>query len=69
MMARILPKNPDLETLEEVHNTWHIENWRKMDRKSHGPIFNCGGSPWWVAVLSLDHFRRRMRGNKKGTNF
>ncbi|EPS34506.1 hypothetical protein PDE_09470 [Penicillium oxalicum 114-2] len=48
MMARVLPQNPDLETLEEVHNTWHIENWRKMDRKSHGPTFKCGGSPWRI---------------------
>ncbi|KAJ5381415.1 Ubiquitin carboxyl-terminal hydrolase 21 [Penicillium cataractarum] len=48
MMARVLPKNPDLETLEEVYNTWHIENWRKMDRKSHGPIFKCGGSSWRI---------------------
>jgi hypothetical protein len=56
MMARVLPKNPDLETLEEVHNTWHIENWRKMDKKSHGPAFKCGGSPWWVAVRSSDHW-------------
>ncbi|KAF7712240.1 Ubiquitin carboxyl-terminal hydrolase [Penicillium ucsense] len=48
MMARVLPQNPDLETLDEVHHTWHIENWRKMDRKSHGPTFKCGGSPWRI---------------------
>ncbi|OOQ85624.1 putative ubiquitin C-terminal hydrolase (HAUSP) [Penicillium brasilianum] len=48
MMARVLPKNPDLETLEEVHNTWHIQNWRKMDKKSHGPVFKCGGSSWRI---------------------
>ena len=24
MMAKVLPKNPDLETLDEVHNTWHL---------------------------------------------
>jgi len=48
MMERVLPKNPDLETEEETHHTWHIENWRKLDRKVHGPVFKCGGYPWWV---------------------
>lgn len=48
MMERVLPKNPDLETEEETYHTWHIENWRKLDRKLHGPVFKCGGYPWWV---------------------
>jgi len=53
MMAKILPKNPDLETEAEVYNTWRLSDWRKMDRKSHGPIFQCGGSPWSVYEVSL----------------
>ncbi|KAJ6146967.1 hypothetical protein N7497_008949 [Penicillium chrysogenum] len=48
MMAKVLPQNPDLETLDEVYNSWHLSEWRKMDRKSHGPIFRCGGSPWRI---------------------
>jgi ubiquitin carboxyl-terminal hydrolase 7 len=48
MMERVLPKTPDLETEEETYHSWHIENWRKLDRKLHGPVFKCGGSPWWV---------------------
>ncbi|KAF9887303.1 hypothetical protein FE257_010298 [Aspergillus nanangensis] len=48
MMARILPKDPDLETEAEAHFTWHIEDWRKMGRKEHGPTFECGGFPWRV---------------------
>lgn len=46
MMARVLPKNPDLETEGETYNTWHIQDWRKQERKIHGPAFKCGGSPW-----------------------
>lgn len=46
MMARILPKDPELETLDETHHTWHVKNWRTLDRKEHGPAFQCGGSPW-----------------------
>jgi ubiquitin carboxyl-terminal hydrolase 7 len=52
MMARVLPKNTDLETQDEVYNTWRLSDWRKMEKKSHGPIFQCGGSPWWVLEIS-----------------
>jgi ubiquitin carboxyl-terminal hydrolase 7 len=52
MMAKVLPVNPDLETLDECYNSWHLKDWRKMERKSHGPIFQCGGSPWWVHEIS-----------------
>ncbi|KAJ5104666.1 hypothetical protein NUU61_002013 [Penicillium alfredii] len=48
MMARVLPKNPDLETEDETHHTWHIRDWRKLDRKLHGPAFKCGGFPWRI---------------------
>ncbi|KAJ5992556.1 ubiquitin C-terminal hydrolase [Penicillium sp. IBT 35674x] len=48
MMARVLPKPADLEAEDEVHHTWHIKDWRKSERKLHGPIFNCGGSPWRI---------------------
>jgi hypothetical protein len=46
MMARVLPKNPDHETVEEVYNTWHIRDWRKLEKKIHGPVFKSGGTPW-----------------------
>ncbi|KAK9546263.1 ubiquitin-specific protease ubp15 [Aspergillus fumigatus] len=48
MMARILPKDPDLETADEAYHTWHIQDWRKLKKKEHGPIFQCGGFPWRV---------------------
>ncbi|KAJ6022176.1 ubiquitin C-terminal hydrolase, partial [Penicillium herquei] len=48
MMARELPKNPEHETEEETFHTWHIKDWRKQDRKLHGPVFNCGGFPWRI---------------------
>jgi ubiquitin carboxyl-terminal hydrolase 7 len=37
-----------LEILDETHNTWHIQRWRSLDKKEHGPTFECGGSPWRV---------------------
>jgi len=48
MKARILPEIPDLEIEAEGHNTWCIENYRSLGKREHGPIFECGGFPWWV---------------------
>lgn len=57
MMARVLPKDPELETEAETYNTWHIKDWRKLKKKEHGPIFECGGAPWCVHQLGYIHFR------------
>lgn len=46
VMARVLPKDPDLETEDETWHTWNIQDWRKLKKKEHGPVFQCGGSPW-----------------------
>ena len=32
--------------LEDQVNTWHIQNWRNLQRKEHGPVFEAGGFPW-----------------------
>lgn len=37
---------PDLETLDESVSTWTISNWNDLEKKEHGPIFECGGFPW-----------------------
>lgn len=52
-MARVLPKDPELETEAEGYHTWHITDWRKLKRKEHGPVFEVGGSPWSVFVLVM----------------
>jgi ubiquitin carboxyl-terminal hydrolase 7 len=48
MMARVLPKDPELEVEAEAHHTWHITDWRRLKKKEHGPVFECGGAPWFV---------------------
>lgn len=53
MKALILPANPDLETEAESVSTWHIEDWRSLQRREHGPIMTCGGFPWYAVVLAL----------------
>lgn len=32
--------------LADAVHTWHIENWRSLPRREHGPIFEAGGFPW-----------------------
>ena len=48
MMSTHLPPNPDLETVDETHFTWEIDNWRQMSRKERGPVFHCAGQPWRI---------------------
>lgn len=52
MMARLLPKDPELETEDEAYHTWHVKDWRSMKQRDHGPTFQCGGFPWWVDYLA-----------------
>lgn len=49
--------------LEDVHNTWSIENWRAMGKREHGPIFQAGGYPWCVMVASQGLPHHRVRGH------
>ena len=48
MKVRIQNKLPDLEVEAETYSTWHIENYRQLNKKERGPIFQCGGYPWSV---------------------
>ena len=47
---RVLKELPDLEIEDEVIDTWAIENWRSLSRRTHGPVFMAGGHPWYVAL-------------------
>lgn len=48
MKAQVLIDIPDTEAEAEIYHTWHIEKWRQLQRREHGPVFECGGSPWRV---------------------
>lgn len=58
-MARVLPKDPELETEAETYHTWHITDWRKLKRKEHGPIFECAGFPWLVELSMGRQWKER----------
>ncbi|KAI1079311.1 cysteine proteinase [Whalleya microplaca] len=39
------------KVLEDVVNTWTVENWRGLSKKEHGPIFEAGGYPWRILLF------------------
>lgn len=48
MRRHVLVDLPDTEVEAETSHTWHIEKWRTLSRREHGPVFECGGHPWRV---------------------
>ena len=48
MQKHVFPPLDDLEVETETHHNWHIEKWRTLSRREHGPTFECGGAPWRV---------------------
>lgn len=48
MKKTLFVDNPDLEVEAEAYDTWHIEKWRNLSKREHGPVFECGGSKWRV---------------------
>ncbi|KAI5816954.1 hypothetical protein BZA77DRAFT_46183 [Pyronema omphalodes] len=48
MKSLLFVEDPNLEVENECIYHWDIENWKKMDRKSHSPVFMCGDSPWKI---------------------
>lgn len=44
----VLPDEPGLEAEVEGMYHWDITNWRKMERRSHSPVFTIGDTPWRI---------------------
>jgi ubiquitin carboxyl-terminal hydrolase 7 len=51
MKGLVLKELPDLKTEAEAVSTWNITSWRSLKRKEMGPIFECGGQPWYAFRL------------------
>ncbi|KAI5301090.1 hypothetical protein KEM56_001970 [Ascosphaera pollenicola] len=47
-MKNLLPEEPDLEILEETHQTWTIKDWTKLAKREYGPTLSCGDADWHV---------------------
>ena len=48
MRNRFMPALPEYETEAESFHTWDIQNWRQLPKRTHGPVFTCGGHPWRI---------------------
>lgn len=48
MRDRFQPLSPDHEMEAETVHTWDIQGWRQLPKRTHGPIFHCGGHPWRI---------------------
>ncbi|KAE8384515.1 hypothetical protein BDV23DRAFT_189140 [Aspergillus alliaceus] len=48
LMAKLLPSDPDLDTLAQAHYTWNIADWKAMQKRELGPVFECGRWPWRI---------------------
>ncbi|KAK9465799.1 hypothetical protein V1512DRAFT_265394 [Lipomyces arxii] len=51
MMAKVCSLADDLEAAEEGHSTWHIDRWRKLEKRLHGPSFQCGNFEWKILLF------------------
>ncbi|OAA66976.1 ubiquitin hydrolase [Niveomyces insectorum RCEF 264] len=45
--------------LDDVVNTWTVQQWRSLHKKEHGPVFQAGGYPWRILLFpygnNVDH--------------
>ena len=48
MQRRFIPELPEYETEAEAWYTWDIQNWRSLPKRTHSPVFHCGGHPWRI---------------------
>lgn len=43
--------------LGDYDYTWTVDNWRSLNKKEHGPVFQAGGFPWsvWIDPIAAAH--------------
>lgn len=48
MLPQVLPVDPELETIDEGHYNWSIDDWAQLPTSLNSPSFECGGAKWLV---------------------
>ena len=48
MKAFLLEEIPDTETDAEAYHTWHVKNYKGLQKREQGPVFTCGDHPWRI---------------------
>lgn len=42
----LTPLLDEPKILEDHEFIWTVDNWRNLNKKEHGPVFQAGGFPW-----------------------
>ncbi|KAK9449666.1 uncharacterized protein V1518DRAFT_414322 [Limtongia smithiae] len=50
----------DLEIQIETQAVWHVQSWKELERRIHGPPFRCGDFEWKILLFPA--------GNQAGDN-
>lgn len=32
------------------HDTWTVEDWRNLEKRERGPVFQANGFPWYISL-------------------
>jgi hypothetical protein len=50
MASKIMPElGQEIEDFK--YNTWHVTNWRHLEKRITGPEFEAGNWKWYVVVI------------------
>ncbi|RGP79512.1 ubiquitin thiolesterase [Fusarium longipes] len=47
----LVPLIDEPKILGDYDFTWTVENWRSLNKKEHGPVFQAGGFPWRILLF------------------
>jgi hypothetical protein len=52
MANKIMPElGQEIEDFK--YNTWHVNNWRHLEKRITGPEFKAGNWKWYVVVILI----------------
>lgn len=51
LFEEFLPTDFNLDYVDQVHHAYRIGNWKSQPKKLKLPVFECGGSKWYVFVI------------------
>lgn len=71
MKQKSFPPLEDLETEVEGYSTWHIEDWKSLPERCHGPSFEVGDFSWRILLFPegnrADHVSLYLEASAKGS--
>lgn len=50
-MPVVLPIYKELEQLDFQVQHWEIKDWKSLEQRTHGPIFEAAGYKWYTLLF------------------